>query len=258
MKVQDIALVGLVVLVLLLVLWNFRSSGYTSVQVRTMIDSAVPPSVKRAPTFMTNVISIVLNGTKNQSFLTQANALIASINATNYFSTQLVPYTSDAQFETLFGTAYTSGESSLSATDRVLLRAIYAIGADVSTSTILGTRGLPALTYTIDGQPSWAPAILAQTGLTLEQNLIKTLEIFENNSGQPDQVMVNQVNALLPSGLTPFASVSDLDNKMSSSTTLDPSAVWLHKFIFIGPLYIVWIAENKWKLDPTWSLTVRV
>lgn len=256
MKVQDIALVGLVVLVLLLVLWNFRSSGYTSVQVITMINSAVPPSVLGAPTFMTNVISIVLNGAKNQSFLTQANALIASINATNYFSTQLVPYTSDAQFETLFGTAYTSGESSLSATDRVLLRAIYAIGAGVS--TILGTRGLPDLTYTIDGQPSWAPAILAQTGLTLEQNLIKTLEIFENNSGQTDQVMVNQVNALLPSGLTPFASVSDLDNKMRSSTTLDPSAVWLYKFILIGPLYIVWVAENKWKLDPTWSLTVRV
>ena len=254
MKVQDIALVGLVVLVLLLVLWNFRSSGYTSVQVRTMINSAVPPSVLGAPTFMTNVISIVLNGTKNQSFLTQANALIASINATNYFSTQLVPYTSDAQFETLFGTAYTSGESSLSATDRVLLRAIYAIGADVS--TILGTRGLPALTYTIDGQPSWAPAILAQTGLTLEQNLIKTLEIFADKT-DIDPAGVTKINAILPSSFTPFASVSDLDNKMSS-TTLDPSAVWLYKFILIGPLYIAWIAENKWKLDPTWSLTVRV
>ena len=93
MKVQDIAIVGLVVLVLLLVLWNFRSSGYTSEQVGTMLRSAIPPSVLGTPTFMTNVISILLNGTKKQSFLTQANAIIASINATNYFSTQLVPYT---------------------------------------------------------------------------------------------------------------------------------------------------------------------
>ena len=254
MKVQDIALVGLVVLVLLLVLWNFRSSGYTSEQVGTMLRSAISPSVLGTPTFITNVISILLNGTKKQSFLTQANAIIASINATNYFSTQLVPYTSDAQFETLFGTAYTSGESSLSATDRVLLRVIYAIGADIP--AILGNRGLPVLTYTSDGQPEWAPAILAQTGLTLEQNLIKTLEIYGDTT-DIDPAGVTKINAILPSSFTPFASVSDLDNRMTNST-LDPSAVWLYKFMFIGPLYIAWIAENKWKLDPTWSLTVRV
>jgi len=64
---------------------------------------------------------------------------------------------------------------------------------------------------------------------------------------------INALNAVLPSGYTPYASVTDFTAKIGAAGTYDATTLWLLKFYSIGPLYTVWIAENKWRLNPSWS-----
>lgn len=37
------------------------------------------------------------------------------------------------------------------------------------------------------------------------------------------------------------------------STTPDEKTTWVWKAVSIGPAYITWLAENKWKLDVNWN-----
>ena len=152
----------------------------------------------------------------------------------------------------MFDIAYTNGESSLTHTDKAILRFTILFGIEIS-GLPWGSDGLPTISFTNDGKPVWADEILGQTGLTINQGMIKVMELAKEFGPDSDKTaFITKINSILPSNLTPFSSFDDYSNKISSMT--DPSIVWFIKFVSIGPLYLLWVAENKWKIDSSWRL----
>ena len=148
--------------------------------------------------------------------------------------------------------AEANGEAGLAFTDRVLLRALTGVWISILTSpkvvTILGS-----FTYDSQGKPSWADSTLSQTGMTLQQNMLYIFQLVQANSGPATQDVVNKLNSVLPSNLTQVRDPQDWATRVTTLTTAnpDPTMVWFFKFILIGPAYLAWLAENKYKLDPT-------
>jgi hypothetical protein len=151
----------------------------------------------------------------------------------------------------MFQTAYVSGESSLTKTDKAILRFMILNIIEV-TNLPWGSGGLPTLSYTNDGKPVWADEVLGQTGLTIHEGIIKVMELFKEFTALNADALT-KVNSILPSNLTPFADVDDYMTRVTA-TNKDPSMVWFMKFASIGPLYLIWVAENKWRIDISWML----
>lgn len=67
------------------------------------------------------------------------------------------------------------------------------------------------------------------------------------------QDVITKFNSILPANLTPFASVQDFQAKLIATKTVgpqDPSVVFVMKYVTVGPAFITWLAENKYRLDP--------
>lgn len=239
-------IIGLLI-VILMILLSRRMSSYTTTQIG-MLTPAIPQAVARL--VLNDILDITINQTKGLPVLASVNSLIAKVN-TAESSAQLVPYTSETQISTIFQTAYDNSEASLTRTDKAILRFMTLLGLESQQQIPWGSGGLPALSFTNQGKPVWADEIMGQTGLTIHEGIVKTLEMVKNSPMMNDS-LIAEINSLLPSNLTPFASPADFATKISSFT--DPSIVWFVKFYTIGPLYMVWLAENKWRIDLSWRL----
>jgi len=239
-------IIGLLI-VILIILLSRRQSSYTTAQL-SMLTQAVPQSA--AELVSDDVIDIIINQTKGLPILTSVNSLIAKVNTAEP-SAQLVPYTSEAQVSNMFQTAYANSEASLTRTDKAILRFDIIIGIEISRLP-WGSGGLPTISYTSDGKPVWADEVLGQTGLTIQQGIIKVMEIVKEFRTL-NNAFITKVNSILPSNLTPIANVADYSTRVSASNK-DPTIIWFMKFVSIGPLYLLWVAENKWRIDTSWKL----
>ena len=243
---KDYVIIGLLI-VLLMILLSRRRSSYTQAQV-SMLTPAIPQAVARL--VLNDILDITINQTKGLPVLASVNSLIAKVN-TAESSAQLVPYTSETQISTMFQTAYDNSEASLTRTDKAILRFMTLHGLESQQQIPWGSGGLPAISFTNQGKTVWADEIMGQTGLTIHEGIVKTLEMVKNSPMMNDS-LIAEINSLLPSNLTPFVNRDDFRTKATSLT--DPSIVWFVKFYTIGPLYMVWLAENKWRLDYNWRL----
>jgi len=239
-------IIGLLI-VILIILLSRRQSSYTTAQL-SMLTQAVPQSA--AELVSDDVIDIIIDQTKGLPILTSVNSLIAKVNTAEP-SAQLVPYTSEAQVSNMFQTAYANSEASLTRTDKAILRFDIIIGIEISRLP-WGSGGLPTISYTSDGKPVWADEVLGQTGLTIQQGIIKVMEIVKEFRTL-NNAFITKVNSILPSNLTPIANVADYSTRVSASNK-DPTIIWFMKFVSIGPLYLLWVAENKWRIDTSWKL----
>jgi hypothetical protein len=242
---KDYMIIGLLI-VILMILLSRRHSSYTTAQL-SMLTPAIPQSA--AQLGKDDIIDIIINQTKGLPVLASVNSLISKVNTAEP-SARLVPYTSEAQLSNMFRTAYANSEASLTKTDKAILRFDILFGIEVA-NLPWGSGGLPTISYTSDGKPVWADEVLGQTGLTIHQGIVKTLEMVKN-SPMMDNNLISEINSILPSNLTPFANPADYQTKVASFT--DPSIVWFVKFFSIGPLYLLWVAENKWRIDLSWRL----
>lgn len=242
---KDYVIIGLLI-VILMILLSGRVSSYTTAEL-SMFKPSIPTSVAR--TVVDDIVDIIINQTKGLPVLSSVNSLIAKVNATEP-SAQLVPYTSETQITNMFQTAYDNGESSLSRTDQAILRFTMLFGIELQRLP-WGSGNLPAISFTPTGKPVWADEVLGQTGLTIQEGIVKIMEMVKKAPGMNDS-LIAEINSILPSNLTPFASVADYANKVTGMT--DPSIVWFLKFYSIGPLYMLWLAENKWRINLSWRL----
>lgn len=243
---KDYVIIGLLVIILMILL-SRRMSSYTTAEVG-MFAPSIPSRV--AQLVLDDIADIIINQTKGLPVLASVNSLIAKVNAAES-SAQLVPYTSETQITQMFQKAYDNGESSLSRTDKAILRFTILIGMELQRVS-WGSGNLPAISFTPTGKPVWADEVLGQTGLTIQEGIVKVMELVKNFTGATDTSAITAINSVLPSNLTPFASRDDYFNKATGMT--DPSYVWFIKFVSIGPLYMLWLAENKWRIDLSWRL----
>jgi hypothetical protein len=249
---QDLTIIVLLITVVLLIIYRTRSL-YTSDQLSSLMQFSNPYF---SPTTLNDLCDMIINQIKGLPVLTSVNNLISTVNA-NGVTPPLVPYTSESQIKTMFESAYANGEASLTRTDRTILRIFSVVGIEFARAA-WGTASLPTLTYMSDGRPSWADEITRSSGLTVDQTIIKVFELVKNYSPTPGEQggppgFFTAVNELLPAGVTPFASNEDMKNRMSSDRS-DPAVTYYIKYVTLGPLYIAWVAENKWRLDPGFRL----
>ena len=245
-KTQDVVLILLLVAVLVL-LFVRVSSEYTAPQVQQLV-SSVPGLFGLMP----SVVNFYVASLQGQPLLTYANAILQQI-PTEHLKSPLVPYTSESQLQTMFTTAKTNGESGLAFTDRVLLRALTALWASLISSPDLASLGL-SLTYDSEGKVSWADSVLSQTGQTVQQNMLFIFQLVQSTSGPVTQDIVDKLNHVLPPNLTPVRDPDDWNTRIQTirgTGTPDPTMVWFWKYVFVGPAYLAWVAENVYHLDPT-------
>ena len=246
---EDFAIIILIIVIIILFLYK-KQSSYTADQLNTLFFS-----IPLRPSISSTIIDIMINDLQGESSLKSANILIDQLNGIGA-NPPLVPYASDEDIKKMFKTAYQNSETGLTRTDKAILRA-FSISSWGIMQLPWGEKGLPALEYTPDGTTVWTADMLKQTGLTIREAMQKVLEsmkMFQGNSSA--SLRLETINSLLPSNVTPFASLTDYRTRITNmlfsegSPTIDSAILWFVKFASIGPLYIAWVAENKWKLDP--------
>jgi hypothetical protein len=105
--------------------------------------------------------------------------------------------------------------------------------------------GIP-VTYNSDGTVTWASSMM-KPGMTVRENLKQTVQIVASRNKDS---FIQYINSVIPSDMTQFKDLKDWQTRL---TNKDPAAIWVMKYMGIGLLYIAWVAENKWKLDPSWT-----
>jgi len=180
----------------------------------------------------------------------------------------LVPYTSEEQIITMFETAYSNGESSLSKTDKVILRVFTSFSADLFYSLKAirahNPRFIEKYVPTSDGKCPWSDAIFAQTGQNVRTNMISVMYLVKvfYNATTPTEV-TDAINSILPAGMeaaVPGTFQECIISLLTSGGYNNPSVegqmqtlTWFFKYMTAGPMYTWWLAKNKWNLDPNFN-----
>jgi hypothetical protein len=187
------------------------------------------------------------------------NEIITTAN--KYTNTKLVPYTDETSFFNMFNTAWQNGEGNLSVTDKFVLRFFNMFSTEIE-KLPWGSRGLPSLTFSAEGLPTWGGDVLGSnyTPSDFRNALVKVLDAYLTFFISGAQV--SSFNSLLPTNLPPFRDQTDFNNRVAtlygnspSSSSLDATMVWFIKYISVGFLYISWVSKNKWKLDPNFTIS---
>lgn len=184
--------------------------------------------------------------------LSNINALIDTINTGR--SSVIQHYNSVDELNTMYDTAYASGESGLSTRDRMILRAIIVVD---------NIKPPFPITYTNDGVPDWTSTIIAESGKTTKEMLLYCFTILvklhqtgiTNVRDAYTPEFFDYLNSTIPDKFSPKYDRTNplsLINVMQSPTP-DEKTTWFWKALSIGPAYISWLAVNKWKLDINWT-----
>jgi hypothetical protein len=247
MRTQDVVLILLAVVVLFLLLQKVVSS-FTSNDVQTFQSNFMYADVNRSIKSTVDFYLATLNG---QPMMPMVNKILADATANKNLPPvqPLVPYTSESQLSTMFGDASKNGESGLTFTDRYLLRYL----------TVLFIMFLNAaqdrigqVTWDTQGKPNFADEVLPKNQSIQDSMKFIFQMIQSSTDGQTTEDMVKKLNTILPPNLTPYANLNDY-NERQSKTPPDPSIVFTTKYIFVGPAYLTWVAENYYKLDPAFK-----
>ena len=250
MRTQDVVLVLLVVIVLFL-LFRKAVSSFTSTDVQTFQSNFPYSGAMGSDT--QNISNFYVASLNEQPLMPIVNTILSS--APSNVAQPLVPYTSESQIATMFNTAFSNGESGLTFTDRYLLRYVTVtfISLLPQVQTLIGT-----VTWGAQGVPNIANEVLSN-GQSVKDNMKIIFQMFQTLGGSsPTQAVVTQFNSILPPSLQPFTSVQDMNTRIqavesSRGTTGDPTMVFVYKYIMVGPAYLVWVAQNQFKLDPNFK-----
>ena len=209
------------------------------------------------------LIKVIINELEDDTAnkLSNVNLLVDTLNTGR--TNQWAHYATVSELDTMFETAYTSGESGLTARDRMVLRAIALPGIDMTVDSILAP-----ITYTSEGVPDFSTTIINESGKTSKEMLLFCFKIVDkllnernpsDGSGVPwTPEIINYINSYIPNSFTPKY---DINNLTELNQTFEPmtigdipaKGIWLHKAVTLGPAYIANLAENKWRLDLDWT-----
>ena len=249
MKTQDVVLVLLVVIIVILLVRKVVST-YTTADAQAFMANFARYT-GGSPSDIQNVVNFYLATLNEQPIMPIVNGILSS--APSNVAQPLVPYTSESQLQAMFGNASKNGESGLAFTDRYLLRFLTVLFIEMlnTIQPIIGN-----VTWDAQGKPNFADEVL-QKNQSVQDNMKNVFQLVQSSgNGQMSQDVLAKINAILPSNLTPFASVQDYQAKSGGSKnggTLDPSMVFVMKYIMVGPAYLAWVAENYYKLDPAFK-----
>lgn len=180
--------------------------------------------------------------------LSNVNLLVDTLNSNGFTFSH---YSNVTEFDNVFDTAYNSGESGLSTRDRIILRAIAWPGVSLSTGELQLT-----FTYTSDGVPDYTSSLISESGKTTREMLAycftildKMFSVTETTQGTPwIPSTIDYINSTIPDKYSPKLDRTDTDPLGNTSA----ASIWFQKALLIGPAYLTWLAENKWRLDLTW------
>lgn len=204
--------------------------------------------------YLSNAIFNELNDDRANE-LSNVNSIIDLINIGR--SSTVDHYANIDELNTMYDTAYSSGESSLSIRDRLILRMIAFIG--------LAIKPPFPITYTTEGIPDWTSTIVSDSGKTTKEMLLfgatllvklhRTDATSIETAFNPE--FYDYLNSMIPDKFSPKFDRTNPQAFLQAlqSTTPDEKTTWVWKAVSIGPAYITWLAENKWKLDVNWNPT---
>jgi hypothetical protein len=245
-----------VISIIFILIWLTTREKYTQSQLSTLITAVRPPyntADFNEQLFLHYVANIAFSEANDDRVneLSNINSLVDVINTGR--PNPLPHYATVDEINTMYDTAYVSGESGLSTRDRMILRAF------VMVSTILPPF---PITYTSDGVPDWTSTIIAESGKTTIEMVLYCfgilVKLHQTGIANAQQAYTPEffdyLNSTIPDRFSPKYDRTDplsLINAMQSDTP-DEKTTWFWKAVSIGPAYISWIAENKWKLDVNW------
>jgi hypothetical protein len=255
MRTQDVVLILLAVVVLFLLLQKVVSS-FTSSDVQALQSNFAYIDDTGG---IKNAVDFYLATLNEQPIMPIVNKILADAMANTKLPPvqPLVPYTSESQLATMFDTASKNGESGLTFTDRYLLRYVTLVFILLFNNV---QNALGQVTWDAQGKPSFADDVLSKNQ-TVQDNMKFVFELIQSlfaggGQGGMTQGAIDKINSILPANLTKFASVQDFNTKQSSAKdvgTTDPAVFFITKYIMVGPAYLTWVAENKYKLDPAFK-----
>ena len=252
-------LAGLIVVLVLILIWLNRRETYTDAQI-TSLDSFFKDRYRgvNADNLRVYTIKSILGvdiGDDPSIGLSNVNLLVDTLNSSGFTFTR---FSDTNELNTMFETAYTSGETGLGNRDRMILRTFAWPGTEITREF---SRIIP-VNYTSDGVPDFTSTIVSESGKTTKEMLQYCFTIIDKMlSAGPAAVtpwtpeMIDYINSTIPSKYTPkFDRTNNrsIEDAMRSSTP-NETTIWFIKALMIGPAYLAWLAENKWKLDLTWS-----
>jgi len=251
-------LAGLIVVLVLILIWLNRRETYTDAQI-TSLDSFFKDRYRgvNADNLRVYTIKSILGvdiGDDPSIGLSNVNLLVDTLNSSGFTFTR---FSDINELNTMFETAYNSGETGLGNRDRMILRT-FAWPAVAITSEL----NIIPLNYTSDGVPDFTSTIVSESGKTTKEMLqycfvlVEKLVSGDPTTGNPwTPEVIDYINSTIPSKYTPkFDRTNNrsIEDAMRSSTP-NETTIWFIKALMIGPAYLAWIAENKWKLDLNWT-----
>lgn len=256
---KRVAIAGLVIVLVLTLVWFRWSEKYYTREQSSNLFSIY--STRYKGTDMDNIrkytIKSILSvdiGDDPSAGVSNVNLLIDTLNSNGFTFSH---FSNVNELNSMFDTAYTSGESGLGTRDRMILRSFASPGIEATSQF----SGVITFNYTSDGVPDFTSTIVEESGKTTKEMLQYCFTIvdklFSNENGQNPYTpeMIDYINSTIPSKYTQKFDRTDnmsVMNAMSAQSRND-TTIWFMKALLIGPAYLAWIAENKWRLDLTWS-----
>lgn len=258
MKVYDVTVVT-ILLAILYVLLTRKNEQYTNSDMQSFgQNSFIARGARDAiGQFCDTMISELLN---DGTAFTKLNAFISSTN-TQYPTLNAPLFTSVAEYNQVFTTAFNSGESAFSS-DAIGKRNKMTLRTYASPCiSILGSIPPNILTieYDANGKPTFTDEIVQASGKTVNDVLtfgfrsIKDFFTQNPSGGSTPASTLAMVNDILPSNLGRYASSTEFENDFNNVNNPSARMVFITKAYSVGAAYIAWLAENKWRLDPAWS-----
>lgn len=257
---KRVALAGLIIVLVLTLVWFIRMQRekYTREQYSNIwsyfSDRYRGTNLDNVRKYTVKSILGVDIGNDPTVGLSNINLLVDTFNSNGFTFTH---FSNISELNSMFETAYNSGESGLGNRDRMILRAFAATG---EVTTMFPPNSVP-LTYTSDGVPDFTSTIVSESGKTTKEMLqyCFTLidKLFSSGNGQnpytPD--VIDYINSTIPSQYTQKFDRTDNMSVVNAIQSPSPNdtTIWFMKALVIGPAYLAWLAENKWKLELTWT-----
>lgn len=257
---KRVVIASLVITIILILVWFFsrKKETYSDTQITSLgtffRNRYIGTNADNIKKYIVKTILSLDIGTDTSAGLSNINLLVDTLNSNGFTFTH---YTDVNELNTMFDTAYTSGESSLGNRDRVILRAFAWPGIELTRNF---SQEVP-VNYTSDGVPDFTSTIVTESGKTTKEMLQYCFTIIDKlittpgdsqNPWTPE--VIDYINSTIPSKYTKFNRTDNtsIENGLNSPTP-NETTIWLIKAMLIGPAYLAWIAENKWRLNLTWT-----
>lgn len=267
MKVYDWIVLGLIISILI-ILVRRRVDGYTSedmskIAMNSFLIVTLTNNVPQGQVYA-DICDILLSqlGGNLDTALSKMNSLVTLTN-TAVPSLQAPTFTTTDEFNQVFTTAFNSTESAfgndpIGKRNKMILRTIGSF--PIQTVEFMKNTFLP-VSYTSDGKPTFTDEIVQASGKTVGEVLKYGVEVIkivfaappDPNGPTVSADALNLINSIFPSNIPKFTSGQEFLMETRNTTNPTSRILFFAKAYIIGFAYIVWLAENKWRLDPAWS-----